>query len=111
MEAQTNTNAASIMKGFNVSTIALLSALLIFMLLVDMAMSPFVNSLIQSDKYTAGYYEDVPVLDQRPVISNGKDVEEGAYQICIMVPDFQTKQVKTNETTLVTQVPVRKILE
>ncbi len=111
MEAQTNSNDTGIIKSIKDSIIPLLSILLIFMLLVDWAFSSFMNNPLQSNTRTVGYGKIHERLGQQVVISDEGGTKVLGSETCIDVHDFQTEHIKQRETTMVTLVPIRKILE
>lgn len=111
IEVQTNSKDTSIIRRYEGSIIALLSALLIFMLLVDWAMSPFVNNSLRLDIHIADYENAYEGQERKSVMFNGKRTMDRTQEACIGIYDFQTEQSKSKETTLVTLVPIRKILE
>src|SRR5574341_1052149 len=106
IEVQTNSKDTSIIRRYEGSIIALLSALLIFMLLIDWAMSPFVNNSLRHDIHTAGIENTYEGRDRNSVMFNGKrGAIDRTQEACIGIYDFQAEQNKSKETTLVTLVP------
>lgn len=108
MGVQIKGSDTGIINSIESSIIVLLSALLIFMLLLDWAINPFVNNLKQSDIHTIVYENAYEGLNLKPYISNGKGAEGTPQGICIGLYDFQTDEFKSRKSTLVTLVPSRK---
>ena len=111
MEEQKNRNGTSIMKDIGDSIIPLLSALLVFMLLIDWAFSPFMNKPIQINTRTVSYEKAYERANQPIVLTEEQSAIELGLGACKGIYEFQTEQHNPQGTTTVTVVPVRKILD
>ena len=99
------------MKNIWDSIIPLLSALLISMLLIDWAFSPFMNNTIQINTRTVSYERVYERADQPIVLTEEQSAMELGLEACKGIYEFQTEQHNPQGTTTVTLVPVRKILD
>lgn len=111
MEEQKNRNGTSIMKDIVDSIIPPLSALLIFMLLIDWAFSPFMNKTIQINTRTASYEKGYEQANQPIVLTEEQSAMGLGLEACKGIYEFQTEQHNPQGTTTVTVVPIRKILD
>jgi hypothetical protein len=111
MEEQKNRSGTSIMKDIGDSIIPMLSALLIFMLLIDWAFSPFMNKPIQINTRSVSYEKAYERADQPIVLTEEQSAMELGLEACKGIYEFQTEQHNPQGTTTVTLVPVRKIFD
>ena len=99
------------MKNIWDSIIPLLSALLISMLLIDWAFSPFMNNTIQINTRTVSYEKVYERADQPIVLTGEQSAMELGLKTCKGIYEFQTEQQNPQGTAMVTLVPIRKILD
>ena len=111
MEEQKNRNGIIIMKDIGDSIIPLLSALLIFMLLIDWAFGPFMNNPIQINTSAVSYKKAYEQVNKPIVLTEEQSAMELGLEACKGIYEFQTEQHNPQGTTTVTVVPVRKILD
>jgi len=89
MEEQKNRSGTSIMKDIGDSIIPMLSALLIFMLLIDWAFIPFMNKPIQINTRSVSYKKAYERADQPVVLTEEQSAMELGLEACKGIYELQ----------------------